>query len=107
VPKAVKTGNAPEADESAHALKNRRTRRADAARGGPPNNALCRRGIEFDVLPELMDQDLERLGLPRGHRRRVLRAIRDLGNVSIAAASSPASVAVVVKLLATATKSVH
>jgi len=36
--------------------------------------------IEIDVLPELTDQDLERLGIPLGHRRRMLRAIRDLGN---------------------------
>jgi class 3 adenylate cyclase len=36
--------------------------------------------IEIDVLPELTDQDLERLGIPLGHRRRMLRAIRELGN---------------------------
>jgi class 3 adenylate cyclase len=34
--------------------------------------------IEIDVLPELTDQDLERLGIPLGHRRRMLRAIREL-----------------------------
>jgi class 3 adenylate cyclase len=34
--------------------------------------------IEFDVLPELTDQDLERLRIPLGHRRRMLRAIREL-----------------------------
>src|SRR5262249_13354060 len=34
--------------------------------------------IEIDVLPELTDQDLEGLSIPLGHRRRMLRAIRDL-----------------------------
>jgi class 3 adenylate cyclase len=48
--------------------------------------------IEFDVLPELTDQDLEGLGIPLGHRRRMLRVIRDLGNFSVAAASSPSPV---------------
>jgi class 3 adenylate cyclase len=38
--------------------------------------------IEIDVLAELTDQDLERLGIPLGHRRRMLRAIRDLGHAS-------------------------
>jgi class 3 adenylate cyclase/tetratricopeptide (TPR) repeat protein len=41
--------------------------------------------IEIDVLPELTDQDLERLSIPLGHRRRMLRAIREL------AGSPPAS----------------
>jgi len=40
--------------------------------------------IEIDVLAELTDQDLERLGIPLGHRRRMLRAIRDLGYASVA-----------------------
>jgi class 3 adenylate cyclase/predicted ATPase len=46
--------------------------------------------IEIDVLPELTDQDLERLGIPLGHRRRMLRAIRDLGSPS-AAATAPSA----------------
>jgi class 3 adenylate cyclase len=36
-------------------------------------------GIEIDVLSELTDQDLEKLGILLGHRRRMLRAIRELG----------------------------
>jgi class 3 adenylate cyclase/tetratricopeptide (TPR) repeat protein len=39
-------------------------------------------GIEIDVLCELTDQDLEKLGVLLGHRRRMLRAIRDLGDNS-------------------------
>src|ERR1700730_11864715 len=32
--------------------------------------------IDIDVLAELTDQDLERLGISLGHRRKLLRAIR-------------------------------
>jgi class 3 adenylate cyclase len=35
--------------------------------------------IEIDVLSELTDRDLEQLGISLGHRRKILRAIRDLG----------------------------
>src|SRR5215469_14369265 len=49
--------------------------------------------IEIDVLPELTDQDLEKLGIPLGHRRKMLRAIRDLGNVSVAVAAPAVPVA--------------
>jgi class 3 adenylate cyclase/predicted ATPase len=35
--------------------------------------------IEMDILPELTDEDLERLGIPLGHRRRMMKAIRELG----------------------------
>ena len=50
--------------------------------------------IEIDVLPELTDQDLEKLGIPLGHRRRMLKAIRELGQPPptesrVAAAASP------------------
>src|SRR6516165_6805359 len=50
-------------------------------------------GIEIDVLSELTDQDLEKLGVLLGHRRRMLRAIRDLGNASVDATASLAPVA--------------
>jgi predicted ATPase/class 3 adenylate cyclase len=36
-------------------------------------------GIELDVLSELTDQDLEKLGVLLGHRRRMQKAIRDRG----------------------------
>jgi class 3 adenylate cyclase/tetratricopeptide (TPR) repeat protein len=35
-------------------------------------------GIDIDVLPELTDHDLEKLGILLGHRRKILRAIREL-----------------------------
>jgi class 3 adenylate cyclase len=35
-------------------------------------------GIDFSVLPDLTDQDLEKIGVVLGHRRKMLRAIADL-----------------------------
>jgi len=34
--------------------------------------------IDADLLPELTDDDLEKLGLPLGHRKRLLKAITNL-----------------------------
>ena len=48
--------------------------------------------IEIDILPELTDHDLERLGLSLGHRRRILRAIRELGGPAPAAPQTAAAV---------------
>jgi class 3 adenylate cyclase len=39
--------------------------------------------IDTSVLPELTDQDLKDLGVSLGHRRKMLRGIRDLGNASV------------------------
>jgi class 3 adenylate cyclase len=41
--------------------------------------------IDTGVLTELTDQDLKDLGVSLGHRRKMLRAIRDLGAASVAA----------------------
>jgi hypothetical protein len=30
--------------------------------------------IDFDILPDLSDADLEKIGLPLGHRKRILKA---------------------------------
>src|SRR6478672_1864788 len=43
--------------------------------------------IDIDVLGELTDQDFDRLGVSLGHRRRMLRAIRELGGSPIATAT--------------------
>jgi class 3 adenylate cyclase len=43
-------------------------------------------GIDPDVLPDLTDQDLKDLGVVLGHRRKMLRAIAALDDVSAAAA---------------------
>src|SRR5215475_2823293 len=49
--------------------------------------------IDLSVLPDLTDQDLEKLGVFLGDRRKMLRAIRDLGNapVAVTASSAPAA----------------
>jgi class 3 adenylate cyclase len=41
--------------------------------------------IDIDVLNELTDQDFDRLGVSLGHRRRMLRALRELSTSPIAA----------------------
>src|ERR1700747_3919583 len=46
--------------------------------------------IDADVLPELTDVDLEKLGVPLGHRKRLLRAISGLTAAETLAAPSAA-----------------
>ena len=50
--------------------------------------------IDFSVLPDLTDQDLEKLGVVLGDRRKMLRAIAALGGAPPAAAASAAPVTV-------------
>jgi class 3 adenylate cyclase len=38
--------------------------------------------IDFSVLPELTDQDLEKIGIVLGDRRKIMRAIRELGGTT-------------------------
>jgi hypothetical protein len=45
------------------------------------------------VPPDLTDQDLEKLGVLLGDRRKMLRAIGNLDNVSVAATAPAATVA--------------
>jgi class 3 adenylate cyclase len=45
--------------------------------------------IDLSVLPDLTDQDLEKLGVLLGDRRKMLRAIRDLGSLAATAPSAP------------------
>jgi class 3 adenylate cyclase len=50
--------------------------------------------IDESIIRELTDQDLKDLGVVSlGHRHKMLRAIRDLGNTSVAATAPPAPVA--------------
>src|SRR5262249_52675144 len=42
--------------------------------------------IDADILPELTDVDLEKLGVPLGHRKRLLRAISGLAAAETSAA---------------------
>jgi len=46
--------------------------------------------IDLSVLPDLTDQDLEKLGVLLGHRRKLLRAIAQLDERSTAASPAPA-----------------
>jgi len=44
--------------------------------------------IDADILPELTEIDLEKLGVPFGHRKRLLRAISGLTGAETLAAPS-------------------
>ena len=51
-----------------------------AASGSDNTRALFRQNdIDAEVLPELTEGDLEKLGVPLGHRKRLLKAIASLG----------------------------
>ena len=51
-------------------------------------------GIDLGVLPDLTDQDLKEIGVLLGHRRKLLRAIADLGSAGAAEhVPAPASAA--------------
>jgi class 3 adenylate cyclase len=41
--------------------------------------AFAEHDIDREILPDLTDQDLEKLGLSLGHRKKLLRAIAELG----------------------------
>ena len=46
--------------------------------------------IDAEVLPELTEADLEKLGLLLGHRKRISRAIATLDDVAPASPAAPA-----------------
>jgi class 3 adenylate cyclase len=48
-------------------------------------------GIDFSVLPYLTDQDLEKIGVLLGHRRKMLAAIARLDEVAVASVPPPQS----------------
>ena len=49
-------------------------------------------GIDLSVLQDLTDQDLREVGVLLGHRRKILRAIRDPSGASSAVTAPPARV---------------
>lgn len=51
---------------------------------------FAQNAIETDVLPELTEGDLEKLGIPLGDRKRILKAIRSLPTVSTAIGATAA-----------------
>ncbi|MFL6790885.1 MAG: adenylate/guanylate cyclase domain-containing protein, partial [Bradyrhizobium sp.] len=46
-------------------------------------------GIDLSVLPELTDQDFDRLGVLLGHRRKMLRAVAELNQAELVAEPAP------------------
>jgi len=44
--------------------------------------------IDLDVLPSLSDQDLEKLGVSMGHRKKLLKALAELSGAPAASVAS-------------------
>ena len=55
---------------------------------GQYESAFIENAIDTDVLPELTEGDLEKLGIPLGHRRKMLRAIAELDRATLAPAET-------------------
>jgi hypothetical protein len=47
--------------------------------------------IDFSVLPDLTDRDLKDLGIVLGDRRKILRAIAELGSAPVVAPAGPSA----------------
>ena len=47
--------------------------------------------IDLSTLRDLTDQDLKELGVLLGHRRKMLRAIAELGETTVIAPAAPAT----------------
>ncbi|WFU83256.1 adenylate/guanylate cyclase domain-containing protein [Bradyrhizobium sp. CIAT3101] len=50
---------------------------------------FAQNGIDVGVLPELMDEDFDKLGVLLGHRRKMQRAIADLDPAALIASPAP------------------
>lgn len=50
---------------------------------------FAQNGIDMGVLPELMGEDFDKLGVLLGHRRKMLRAIADLDPAALIASPTP------------------
>jgi hypothetical protein len=55
----------------------------------PGAAAFVANAIDSDVLPELTEGDFEKLGVPLGDRKRLMKAINALGLGSAGAAINP------------------
>src|SRR5712691_7439853 len=49
---------------------------------GQYESAFIENAIDTDVLPELTEGDLEKLGIPLGHRKRLIKAIKAMAGGS-------------------------
>src|SRR5215472_3220657 len=54
---------------------------------------FAQNGIDLSVIQDLTDQDLREVGVVLGHRRKILRAIRDLSGASVPVTAPSAPVA--------------
>ena len=45
---------------------------------GQYESVFAENAIDIDILPDLSEGDLEKLGIPLGHRKRLVKAIRAL-----------------------------
>jgi hypothetical protein len=50
---------------------------------GEYSQRFAENGIDLSVLPDLTDQDLEKLGVLVGHRRKMLRSIAELKGAAL------------------------
>ena len=50
---------------------------------------FAQNAIDVGILPELMDEDFDKLGVLLGHRRKMLRAIADLDPAALIASTTP------------------
>src|SRR3974390_980435 len=57
--------------------------------------AFRENAIDLSVLPELTDQDLEKIGVLLGHRRKILRAISELNSTAASAQAAKLTPSVV------------
>ena len=55
---------------------------------GQYDKAFRENGIDADILPDLTEADLEKLGILLGHRKRLLKSIANLGPVTKAAVAT-------------------
>jgi hypothetical protein len=53
-------------------------------------DSFVENGIDVSVLSELTEQDFEKLGVLLGHRRKMLRAIRELASTAAVTSQPPA-----------------
>src|SRR5579862_8845786 len=64
--------------------------------------SLADNDVDLEILPDLTEQDFEKLGISLGHRRKLLKAIASLRHSTQAVEQKPADIAVSVSAPASA-----